>query len=125
MLQELHEVTGISIEAIQGAPMHQFSINERLSWAENRRAKRGEDEAYSLFGTFDIYMPILHGEGRRNAFARLKRRFSETAHNDHVHLETQTEGAKVTDRSRTDQTRPTTRLLTMESFGSSCFILVG
>lgn len=74
MMEEIHNITGISIQALQGHPLHQFSIEERKSWAENRHTKREEDLAYSLFGIFSIYMPLLYGEGRENAFARLERK---------------------------------------------------
>jgi hypothetical protein len=37
-----------------------------------------EDAAYSLLGTFDIHMPIIYGEGRENAFIRLKKEIDET-----------------------------------------------
>jgi len=34
--------------------------------------KREEDAAYSLLGLFDVYMPLIYGEGRENAFIRLR-----------------------------------------------------
>lgn len=73
MVQEIHEITGISTEALQGRPLSQFSINERLSWAARRETKREEDSAYSLLGIFDIHMPLIYGEGRTKAFNRLRR----------------------------------------------------
>ena len=51
--------------------MSDFSVTERMSWAENRETKREEDKAYSLLGIFDIHMPLIYGEGRENALARL------------------------------------------------------
>ncbi|KAF2495194.1 HET-domain-containing protein [Lophium mytilinum] len=73
MVQEIHEITGISTEALQGRPLSQFSIDERLSWAARRETKREEDSAYSLLGIFDIHMPLIYGEGRTKAFNRLRR----------------------------------------------------
>jgi hypothetical protein len=69
--RQLHEITGIAISALQGAPLSEFGINERMSWAENRETKRKEDKAYSLLGIFNIHMPLIYGEGMRNAFIRL------------------------------------------------------
>ena len=69
----IHEITTIPIQALQGCPLSQFSINERLSWATTRSTKREEDSAYSLLGLFDIHMPLLYGEGRANALKRLIR----------------------------------------------------
>jgi hypothetical protein len=70
--QQIHEITGIAVSAIQGAPLPQFGVDERLLWAENRQTTREEDKAYSLLGIFDVYMPLIYGEGRDNALARLR-----------------------------------------------------
>ena len=45
-----------------------FDIGDRLPWAENRQTTREEDKAYSLFGIFDIQIPLLYGEKRDKAF---------------------------------------------------------
>ncbi|KAM3081746.1 hypothetical protein ACMFMG_005192 [Clarireedia jacksonii] len=52
--QLLHEITGIAIEALRGAPL----------WEE--------DKAYSLLGIFGVSMPLIYGEGKQRAFRRLK-----------------------------------------------------
>jgi ankyrin repeat protein len=67
----LHEITGIAVRALQGAPLSTFSPSERLSWAAQRETKMEEDKAYSLLGVFEIYMPLIYGEGEGNAFRRL------------------------------------------------------
>ncbi len=48
--RHIKETTGISISALEGAPLSQFSVEQRLSWAESRQTPRGEDKAYSLLG---------------------------------------------------------------------------
>ena len=78
MVQTIHDITGISIQALQGHSLHQFSVEERKDWAANRHTKREEDLAYSLLGIFDIYMPLIYGEGRKNAFARLERKIRKS-----------------------------------------------
>src|SRR4051794_31733248 len=78
MVQEIHSITRIPIQALQGSPLSQFSIDERMSWAESRETKREEDAAYCLLGIFDIHMPLLYGEGRRRACNRLQKEFKET-----------------------------------------------
>ena len=70
--QPIREITGISLNALQGVPLSQFSVPERISWAESRETKRKEDKAYSLMGIFDIHMTLIYGEGRENAFMRLR-----------------------------------------------------
>ena len=69
--RQIHEITGIPIEALRGSPLSNFSVDERMSWAAKRETKRKEDKAYSLLGIFDVYMPLMYGEGD-NAFSRLK-----------------------------------------------------
>jgi hypothetical protein len=43
-----------------------------LSWAEDRQTTREEDKAYSLFGIFDIQIPLLYSEGGKKALKRLR-----------------------------------------------------
>jgi hypothetical protein len=71
--QEIHEITGISKSALQGTMLSQFSINERMSWIERRQTKLAEDKAYSLLGIFDVYIPLIYGEGIGSAFKRLQK----------------------------------------------------
>jgi tetratricopeptide (TPR) repeat protein len=68
----LHDMTGISIRALRGTPLCEFTELERMSWIEQRQTKYPEDKAYALLGMFDILMPVIYGEGHRNAFARLR-----------------------------------------------------
>jgi hypothetical protein len=63
--QILCEITGIPIEALRGRSLSSFTVEERLSWAEQRKTKREEDSAYSLLGLFDIHIPLIYGEGRQ------------------------------------------------------------
>src|ERR1700735_5450999 len=57
--QEIHEITAISKAALQGDPLSQFSVDERLSWINPRQTKLEEDKAYSLLGILDIRIPPL------------------------------------------------------------------
>jgi len=68
----IHEITGIPVKALQGSPPSDFSVSERFLWTENRETTRREDKAYSLLGVFDVHMPLIYGEGRDNAFTRLR-----------------------------------------------------
>jgi hypothetical protein len=43
-----------------------------MLWIEKRETTRKEDKAYSLLGIFDVYMPLIYGEGRESAFKRLR-----------------------------------------------------
>ena len=77
--RQLHDITGIKIEALQGHDLSTFSIDERLSWAADRETKRAEDKAYSLLGIFDIHMSLRYGEGAERAFRRLKEKIHKRA----------------------------------------------
>jgi hypothetical protein len=79
--QQVHEITGIPINALQGSPLSHFSVSERILWADNRETKRKEDKAYSLMGIFDIHMPLIYGEGREKAFTRLRDEISKRSRN--------------------------------------------
>lgn len=67
----IHEITRIPIDALEGRSPLMYSLIERFKWAERRRTTRGEDLVYSLLGLFGIHMPLLYGEGYRNALFRL------------------------------------------------------
>ncbi|TVY23810.1 Vegetative incompatibility protein HET-E-1, partial [Lachnellula hyalina] len=56
----IHEITRIAVPALRGEPLLQFDIEVRLSWAKDRKTTREEDKAYSLFGIFDIQIPLLY-----------------------------------------------------------------
>jgi hypothetical protein len=77
--RQVHEVTGIAVQALQGSALSGFSVTERLSWAESRETKREEDKAYSLLGMFNVHMPPLYGEGIENAFRRLRGEIGESS----------------------------------------------
>jgi hypothetical protein len=84
--QQLHKITGIAIQALQGLTLSQFTITERMSWAEKRKTKREEDGAYSLLGIFDIHMPLIYGEGKNKAFIRLREEIDKASRGKHAIL---------------------------------------
>ncbi|OAG06300.1 HET-domain-containing protein [Paraphaeosphaeria sporulosa] len=74
-LQELlapNIITGIPCEALDGAPLSRFSVDERLRWKGDRETKREEDAWYSLAGIFDVEIAPAYSEGAASAFKRLK-----------------------------------------------------
>lgn len=68
---QIHQSTGIPIEALRGYDPTKFSVDERVSWVAKRETKHEEDMAYSLLGIFGIFLPLIYGEGRDYAFRRL------------------------------------------------------
>jgi hypothetical protein len=69
---QIQQVTGIAIQAIRGTPLSEFNIDERMSWAAKRETTVEEDQVYCPLGIFDTYLPLIYGEGRENAFRRLR-----------------------------------------------------
>jgi hypothetical protein len=68
---QINELTNIPLAALRGAPLSEFSVQERFQWADKRKAKKEEDKAYSLLGIFNVSMSLRYGEGN-NAFTRLQ-----------------------------------------------------
>ena len=75
--KQIHEITEIPVQVLRGSSLSDFSVKERMTWAEKRKTKRKEDKAYSLLGIFSIYMPLIYGEGE-NAIIRLRRKISKS-----------------------------------------------
>ncbi|KAF6795909.1 het domain protein [Colletotrichum musicola] len=68
----LHEITGIDMDVLDDpGALHRIPIARRMSWAARRSTTRVEDRAYSLFGIFDVNLPLIYGEGHK-AFLRLQ-----------------------------------------------------
>lgn len=69
---ELEWITGVPASVLRSSQViKQTCVARKMSWAANRRATRVEDVAYSLFGIFEVNLPLLYGEGKR-AFVRLQ-----------------------------------------------------
>ncbi|KAI4598752.1 hypothetical protein KJ359_002644 [Pestalotiopsis sp. 9143b] len=69
--QELHVITRIPVQALQGGSLSDFDTEERISWSAHRTTTREEDQAYSLLGILGIHMPLIYGEGEQ-ALERLR-----------------------------------------------------
>jgi hypothetical protein len=69
----IHEITGIPILALHGHPLATFSVTERMAWSAKRQTTEDEDGAYCLLGIFNIFIPLIYGEGKDSALKRLQR----------------------------------------------------
>ncbi len=45
---------------------------DRWCWMSSRETTKPEDKAYAMLGVFDVYMPLIYGEGEQNATQRLR-----------------------------------------------------
>ncbi|KAF3763158.1 hypothetical protein M406DRAFT_84049 [Cryphonectria parasitica EP155] len=76
---EIHSITKIKIAALRGTPLSQFPTHERMAWFHGRQTTKEEDAAYCLLGIFDVFLPMIYGEGRGNAMSRLLKAVEEKA----------------------------------------------
>jgi hypothetical protein len=70
--KDIHEITGIPIEALRGHRLAEFSVETRMGWAARRTTTLKEDKAYCLLGIFGVFLPLIYGEGEDYAILRLK-----------------------------------------------------
>ncbi|KAM0147375.1 hypothetical protein ACHAPG_010616 [Botrytis cinerea] len=71
LITQISEITNIPRTALEGYPLSQFSVEERLQWIQHRQTTLEEDKAYSLLGIFDVYILPIYKEGLASAHARL------------------------------------------------------
>ena len=69
--RQIHAITHIPIAALSGTSLSDFSVDERKRWAVNRETKKKEDKAYCLLGIFNVFIPLIYGEGD-HAITRLE-----------------------------------------------------
>ncbi|KAH5983249.1 hypothetical protein HBI84_248700 [Parastagonospora nodorum] len=67
----IQEITGIPREVLDGAPLSQFSIDQRLLWGKDRETTLPEDRVYALRDILGVYITPFDGEGVGEAFKRL------------------------------------------------------
>ncbi|KIO05530.1 hypothetical protein M404DRAFT_140799, partial [Pisolithus tinctorius Marx 270] len=71
VLEELGRATGIESRFLTDFSPGTDDARSRLQWASLRCTTRPEDIAYSLFGIFDLHLPVLYGESAEKALGRL------------------------------------------------------
>ena len=71
ILGELEQATGIMSQHLTGFYPNIDDARSRLQWASTRVTTRPEDISYSLFGIFDLHLPVMYGESAENALGRL------------------------------------------------------
>lgn len=71
LLEELQKATGVAKQYLKNFYPGMEDSRSRLHWASGRCTTRPEDVAYSLFGIFQVHLPVLYGEYGENALGRL------------------------------------------------------
>ncbi|KIK21629.1 hypothetical protein PISMIDRAFT_681092 [Pisolithus microcarpus 441] len=71
VVEELEMATGVESRFLTDFSPGTNDARSRLQWASLRCTTRPEDIAYSLFGIFDLHLPVLYGEFAEKALGRL------------------------------------------------------
>ncbi|KAI6120026.1 hypothetical protein EDD16DRAFT_1455912, partial [Pisolithus croceorrhizus] len=71
VLEELEKETRIEPRFLTDFSPGIDDARSRLQWASLRRTTRPEDTIYSLFGIFNVHLPVLYGESAEHALGRL------------------------------------------------------
>ncbi|KAG6328346.1 hypothetical protein ID866_10743, partial [Astraeus odoratus] len=71
ILNELKNATGIPPHYLSNFTAGMDNARLRLQWAAGRHTTVPEDIAYSLFGAFNLHLPVLYGEGQEKSLLRL------------------------------------------------------
>jgi hypothetical protein len=91
--QQIHEITGIAVKALHGH-LSQFSNDDRRIWAAKRETTIEEDQVYCLLGIFDVYLPLIYGEGKEHASRRLQDEIDRRSGDTQGNSTAQSENAK-------------------------------
>ncbi|KAG2346823.1 WD40 repeat-like protein [Suillus weaverae] len=71
IMRELEHATGIDRRVVKDFRPGTKDVREKLRWASTRFTKIDEDIAYSLFGIFDVRLPVDYSEKKQKALGRL------------------------------------------------------
>ncbi|KIK17539.1 hypothetical protein PISMIDRAFT_221902 [Pisolithus microcarpus 441] len=71
ILTELQKATGIGELQLKNFSPGMHDVRSKLQWASMRHTTRAEDVAYSLFGIFQVSLPVIYGENTPGALGRL------------------------------------------------------
>ncbi|KAF5254483.1 hypothetical protein FANTH_741 [Fusarium anthophilum] len=83
-IEEASNIEARHLNAFNPTDFASCSTAMRFSWASGRETTVEEDESYSLLGLFGISLPLIYGEGGRQAFNRLQRQLIHVYHDDSV-----------------------------------------
>ncbi|KAG2357195.1 heterokaryon incompatibility protein-domain-containing protein, partial [Suillus spraguei] len=71
IMKEMGDATGIDSQALIAFRPGMRDAREKLQWVSARVTTWQEDIAYSLFGIFDVNLPVIYGEKKQKALGRL------------------------------------------------------
>ncbi|KAK5165255.1 uncharacterized protein LTR77_009353 [Saxophila tyrrhenica] len=81
--QAVSSITHVPLDVLHDiSAIKRHPVREVMSWARYRKTKEPEDETYSMLGLFGVFMPLILGESRESARARLAEAISRKYAND-------------------------------------------
>ncbi|KAG6326881.1 hypothetical protein ID866_12208, partial [Astraeus odoratus] len=84
ILNELAQAAGIPPQHLRGFNAGMDNARSKLQWAVGRHTTVLEDIAYSLFGIFNLHLPVLYGEGEEKAIGRLLQEILSQSHDTSI-----------------------------------------
>ncbi|KAG6331554.1 hypothetical protein ID866_7535 [Astraeus odoratus] len=80
VLNELVHASGIPAHHLRNFHAGMDNARSKLQWVVGRHATVPEDVAYSLFGIFNLHLPVLYGEGKEKSLLRLLQEILSQSH---------------------------------------------
>jgi hypothetical protein len=82
----ISDITSIPANVLTGdaGALGAACVAQKMAWASMRRTTAPEDIAYCLLGLFDVFMPLIYGEGAERAFLRLQKEILETTEDESI-----------------------------------------
>ncbi|KAG8217956.1 hypothetical protein J3R82DRAFT_6127 [Butyriboletus roseoflavus] len=71
IMGEMAAANGVDVQALLSLKPGSENVRQKLCLAATRTATKPEDTSYSLFGIFDVSIPVTYGEGHQRALGRL------------------------------------------------------
>ncbi|KAH0826106.1 hypothetical protein J3R83DRAFT_5865, partial [Lanmaoa asiatica] len=71
IMGEMAAATGVDVRVLLSLRPGSENVRQKLCLAATRIATKQEDTIYSLFGIFDVSIPVTYGEGQQRALGRL------------------------------------------------------
>jgi len=71
IMAEMARATGTDVDILLSLRPGSDNVRQKLCLGATRVATKQEDMAYSLFGIFDVSIPVTYGEGQERAVGRL------------------------------------------------------
>jgi hypothetical protein len=71
--REIHQITKVNVDALNGRPIEEFSLVVRRQWAHGRETTVPEDSAYAMMGLCGVVIIPCYGEDKDQAWKRLDR----------------------------------------------------